>query len=294
MTTVKSVAHVSPAKEHRLHASRDRPAIGRVVVVAVVIAIVAVAGIAVALTQNSGPSNSASSSSSTVSAPTASSTNTSSTSSIASSAQASSSATTTPLVIQMALGPSTRIIPPGIIGNFTLSLTATGGSNESVYTVGTSLPSGFTADVAPQSVSIARSTVYAPEPANVSVSLKVANSVPSGTYQIGFHVAGPGGSFNETFPVDVSTTTVLMSNVEFLPGNLTVKAGTTVTWVNLDGYGVLPNDAGVHNVVLTSLNMTSPSLSQYGKFSLQFNQTGVYSYYCAFHPYMKGVITVTP
>src|SRR4029077_1251400 len=119
-----------------------------------------------------------------------------------------------------------------------------------------------------------RSTTFSPHPGSVAVALSVAKTVPSGSYQILFQVNGQGGSFNATFPVDVNATTVLMSNVEFLPGNLTIKAGTSVTWVNLDGYGILPNDAGVHNVMVTSINMTSPALMQYDRWSFQFNKAG--------------------
>ena len=265
-------------------------------VAAVVVLVVAVAGVAVVLTQGQGQSTSSTSSiSSAASSSTLSQTKSSTSSSTAStSSSTTASGSTSQLTVEMALNPSTRVLVPGIPGNYTLTITEFGGSGQATFNVATTLPAGFSASATPQKVIVSASSPLNPQPTNVTIALTAANTVASGNFQVGFGLTGSGGSFNSTFPVVVSRTTVLMSNVEFLPGNLTVKAGTGVTWINLDGYGILPNDQGVHNVVLTSLNIVSPGLVQYQTWTLKFNQTGVYNYYCNFHTYMKGTITVTP
>jgi len=75
------------------------------------------------------------------------------------------------------------------------------------------------------------------------------------------------------------------TNAQFyLPANLTVKVGTTVTWVN--------HDAAPHTVTSTtgafdSGNMPIVAVSKY-----TFTQPGTYSYYCTYHTWMKGSIVV--
>jgi plastocyanin len=71
----------------------------------------------------------------------------------------------------------------------------------------------------------------------------------------------------------------------FEPGQLTVKAGTTVTWVNDDD---IP-----HIVVATGKTFRSKALDTNDKFSFTFATPGSYEYFCSLHPYMKATVTVT-
>jgi plastocyanin len=76
----------------------------------------------------------------------------------------------------------------------------------------------------------------------------------------------------------------------FSPSNLTVKVGSTVTWVN--------KDPVAHTVTSTSVPNGAPPFDSgvilYGySYSLKLNQVGVYHYYCNIHPSMTGVIIVT-
>lgn len=80
----------------------------------------------------------------------------------------------------------------------------------------------------------------------------------------------------------VATNTVSISNFAFDPANITVKKGTTVTWVN--------NDSVTHTV--TSSVFSSPDISPGGKFEFTFNNTGTFDYNCSIHPSMKGVVNV--
>jgi plastocyanin/mono/diheme cytochrome c family protein len=74
--------------------------------------------------------------------------------------------------------------------------------------------------------------------------------------------------------------------------NLTIKAGTTVVWVN-NTQGGIP-----HNVVSGSGGTpnnkfpTSPIFSPGGQYSYTFTTPGEYPYYCGIHPAMIGWITV--
>ena len=82
---------------------------------------------------------------------------------------------------------------------------------------------------------------------------------------------------------------VQMINTTFDPKEITVKAGTKVTWVN--------NDSTSHTV--TSGTRGNPSglfdsgnIPAGGTFSFVFNTPGTYNYYCTYHPGMDGTVIV--
>ena len=79
---------------------------------------------------------------------------------------------------------------------------------------------------------------------------------------------------------------VKIANFTFDPPTLTVKAGTTVTWVNTDD---IP-----HVVSEKDGKFRSPALDTDDKFSQVFSAAGTIEYYCAIHPHMMGKIVVTP
>lgn len=90
--------------------------------------------------------------------------------------------------------------------------------------------------------------------------------------------------------------TVKVMNNSFTPGDLTVSAGTTVTWnwdtcSGGDPYG----NGGVcvaHSVVLDDGSATSGTQST-GSYTHQFSQAGTYPYHCAIHgAAMSGKVVV--
>jgi plastocyanin len=78
--------------------------------------------------------------------------------------------------------------------------------------------------------------------------------------------------------------TVNMDHNTFIPSEITVVPGTTVTWVN--------NEAMPHTVVDTSKGFRSKTLAKDAKFSFTFTTAGDYSYLCSIHPNMKGKVIV--
>jgi amicyanin len=79
---------------------------------------------------------------------------------------------------------------------------------------------------------------------------------------------------------------VKIANFTFDPPTLTVKAGTTVTWVNADD---IP-----HVVSEKDGKFRSSALDTDDKFSQTFSAAGTVEYFCAIHPHMTGKIVVTP
>jgi plastocyanin len=80
--------------------------------------------------------------------------------------------------------------------------------------------------------------------------------------------------------------TIKIANFTFDPPTLTVKAGTTVTWVNADD---IP-----HLVSEKDGKFRSSALDTDEKFSQTFSTPGTVEYFCIIHPHMTGKIVVTP
>jgi amicyanin len=77
---------------------------------------------------------------------------------------------------------------------------------------------------------------------------------------------------------------VKIDNFTFGPAELTVKAGTTITWTNRDD---IP-----HTVVSAEKAFKSKALDTDDKFSSTFSTPGTYSYFCSLHPKMTGKVVV--
>src|SRR4051812_33892084 len=82
---------------------------------------------------------------------------------------------------------------------------------------------------------------------------------------------------------DKNETTVTIKNSSFLPGDIKIRVGETVTWVNADDRD--------HTVSGDSLK--SGNIKPGRTFSQSFTKAGTYNYGCSYHPRMRGTITVT-
>jgi plastocyanin len=79
---------------------------------------------------------------------------------------------------------------------------------------------------------------------------------------------------------------IKIANFTFDPPTLTVKAGTTVTWVNTDD---IPHVVSEKNGAFRS-----GALDTDESFTQAFPTAGTVEYFCAIHPHMTGKIIVTP
>jgi plastocyanin len=86
------------------------------------------------------------------------------------------------------------------------------------------------------------------------------------------------------------STTVEITNFAFAPAELTVAAGTEVTFTNLDS---APHTvtAGTDDDPMTDL-FDSGLLQQGESFTFAFDEPGTYAYFCDRHPPMQASITV--
>jgi plastocyanin len=104
---------------------------------------------------------------------------------------------------------------------------------------------------------------------------------------------GPSGSTgNCTIPVNspiigATVAIVAIRNFGFHPQTLTVKPGTTVTWVNCEPQGI---DA--HTTTSNTAVWDSPFLEPGATYSHTFEQAGSFDYHCEPHPFMEGAVVV--
>ena len=77
---------------------------------------------------------------------------------------------------------------------------------------------------------------------------------------------------------------VRIDGMRFKPATITVKPGTTVTWIH--------NSTMPHTVSGDTEGLSSSTMYGGEKYSYTFDKSGSYSYACDLHPGMKGKVVV--
>ena len=77
---------------------------------------------------------------------------------------------------------------------------------------------------------------------------------------------------------------VVIKEFMFMPNSVTVSAGATVTWSNMDDEP--------HTVVSDSGLFRSGAMDTNESFSFKFDKAGTYHFTCSIHPRMVGSIVV--
>lgn len=83
----------------------------------------------------------------------------------------------------------------------------------------------------------------------------------------------------------MDTQKVTIQNFAFQPKDITVKAGTSITWTNMD---TAPHTATASDGSFNTGNLTTGQSA-----SVTFTKTGDYAYFCAVHPKMVAMVHVT-
>jgi plastocyanin len=79
-------------------------------------------------------------------------------------------------------------------------------------------------------------------------------------------------------------TKIVVKDFMFMPAPLTVKAGSTVTWTNMDDEP--------HTVVSDTGLFKAGGMDTKESFSFKFDKPGTYHFTCSIHPRMVGTIVV--
>lgn len=98
--------------------------------------------------------------------------------------------------------------------------------------------------------------------------------------------AAPGAAGTAVQPAAITNAAVTIDHHAFAPAALTIAAGTTVTWKNLDD--------SPHTVRERNKAFGSGPLDTGDSFSYTFAKPGEYPYFCSLHPFMVGKIVVAP
>ena len=106
----------------------------------------------------------------------------------------------------------------------------------------------------------------APAPVGISPVSSTAHAATSGSESSGENI------------------TVRIDGMRFEPSNITVKPGTTVTWIH--------NSSMPHTVTGNGDGLRSSTLNGGQQYSHTFDATGRYDFVCDFHPSMKGSVIV--
>jgi plastocyanin len=81
-----------------------------------------------------------------------------------------------------------------------------------------------------------------------------------------------------------TSNTVSIENMSYNPGTVTVKAGSTVSWIN--------NDMVDHTVTANDGSFDSGDMKAGSTFTHTFPTTGTFAYHCTFHANMKASVVV--
>jgi plastocyanin len=100
-------------------------------------------------------------------------------------------------------------------------------------------------------------------------------------------VAGCGNDSDEAAPAESSTGSadaVEIVDFEFEPEEITVPAGTTITFTN--------EDTAAHTATADDSYFDTKELGKGESAKETFDDPGTYTYYCRFHVFMKGSVVV--
>jgi plastocyanin len=88
-------------------------------------------------------------------------------------------------------------------------------------------------------------------------------------------------TYNQNQP-GPSEKVVIIKDFVFLPAEIIISKGETVTWINQDS---APHTA-------TGSGFDSGYMGMGATFKFTFNEAGTFDYICTYHPYMKGKVIV--
>jgi plastocyanin len=126
----------------------------------------------------------------------------------------------------------------------------------------------------------------------LAVALAISGCGSSSSHTAG-HSMSMSMSASKSAPTPVSASTVksghvaiVISNFAFGPTQITVKAGTHITWTN--------HDQTAHTATANDNSFDTGTIAPKASRTVDFKRPGVYHYHCAFHAFMTGTVVVKP
>ncbi len=101
----------------------------------------------------------------------------------------------------------------------------------------------------------------------------------------GMGMRGSSSNAEQTpFASDDDTLEIAIEDFLYSPEDLTINAGTTITWTN--------NDAAVHDATERDRSWNTELLLEGDAGEITFDEPGTFEYFCSIHPWMEASITV--
>jgi plastocyanin/methionine-rich copper-binding protein CopC len=131
----------------------------------------------------------------------------------------------------------------------------------------------------------------------LSMRKKMDPASPDGMYRVEYNACWPDGSCHDgnfQFVIDRTLSekyedqlskkeiTIKMSQIKFMPMDLKIKRGTTVTWVNDDSVTHYVNTDS-HPAHTYQKNQNSKALEKGETYQYTFDEAGIYPYHCSAH-----------
>jgi plastocyanin len=184
------------------------------------------------------------------------------------------------------------IVAPNVNESVTVTFAAgvTGSPNGDYALSASALPKGVTASFSPSSINLP-----AQLGSSVTMTLSAASGATVGNATVNVQATAGTSVFTQPFKLMSVQALVLIQGGAFVPNSLTVKAGTTVYWLNLDaGGGEAGGAGGGHDVTASdgSFSSGTGNLSQYSMYSHTFATAGTVKYASAAQSF-TGQIVVT-
>ncbi|MCH8814880.1 MAG: cupredoxin domain-containing protein [Chloroflexi bacterium] len=124
-------------------------------------------------------------------------------------------------------------------------------------------------------------------PVVIATAVVVAGAIALiGFVVLALSTGGDTASDPDQTPFVSNEDTVELTIVNFLysPSDLTIDAGTTVTWTNVDG--------AVHDATDRDHSWNTDLLEKGEAGEVTFGEAGTFEYFCSIHPWMEGSIIV--
>ena len=148
-------------------------------------------------------------------------------------------------------------------------------------------------------------TITVQGPANPAIISSIKNGTGPAPGTVTMNMTTENQTISNTGTQSSSNSTVIViQNFAYNPAQLSVTAGTTVTWINQDTVGHTVTEGDPDSPKSPAQRVFDSSHGTEGanvitippgkSYSFTFTTPGEYDYYCIPHPYMRGHITVVP
>ncbi len=120
--------------------------------------------------------------------------------------------------------------------------------------------------------------------AAVALSAILAGCGSSSSSSSTSSAASKATSSSAATPASGTKVSIAIANYAFKPADITVKAGTKLTFTN--------HDATAHTATTRSAGFDTGTLKPGASATVTVGKPGIYSYYCQFHAFMVAKVTV--